>query len=94
MQLVNNIDNFLKEFERLYRTGPNHNETDTYYIKEGYKFVELIKYESRGKSHIILVKIEKNTSDVFPPNGKIATGNLNTDRFGYEHFDRFGVIQS
>lgn len=89
----NKQEKFFREFEKLYRTGPNHLEPDTYYIKNGSRFVSLMrKWNNVPTQHHIMIRLDKKTGDIFTPSGKVPIGNINSAYGGLETFDKSGPI--
>ena len=87
------IENFLKEFEKLYKTGSLHHPEDTYYIKQTFGYASLAQLNKHYPKHdAILIKVHKNNLDVLTPTGHIPIGNLNSKYKGLETFDKKGPI--
>ncbi len=82
--LENKIITFLLEFKSLYE----YYSSGTCFIRKGKKYFCLMKRNYR------IVKVDRNTLNVFPPSGKIPLGNLNNKFKGLDLFDRDGLIRN
>jgi hypothetical protein len=84
---------FFQEFERLYRTGSSHQVGDTYYVKNGTRYLVFVRHWDNEPRHDhILIRLDKATGDILTPTGKVPIGNINSEYHGLETFDKFGPI--